>query len=205
MSPSHFKMPPEYQTLAAVRARSSFAQPEAFGYDFRDWVSPYTKGAHCLHGIAIVLQDWASAEWLRKVHRPEVQELGRDPTLRTNTRLEALLRKVLGIGLSEVYATNAFPFVKPGGMSAPLAQSVVDATVAEYTAHELRIASPRLVLAFGKLAANALQKSGIHHVNLPHPAARIGALAAHEREWRNRLDMAAVSVAPSYGLVENDA
>jgi hypothetical protein len=37
-----------------------YKQPEEFGYDFKDWVSPYTKTAHALDGIAVVLQDWSS-------------------------------------------------------------------------------------------------------------------------------------------------
>ena len=63
-------------------------------------------------GFAFVLQDWASEEGLRACD-PDVQAYG--PGLLTNRRLEALLAQVLGISVTEVYVTNAFPFVKQGG------------------------------------------------------------------------------------------
>jgi hypothetical protein len=183
-------MPSEYLALARQRVqdeRAGFQQPEEFGYKFRRWVSPYTKCAHGRGGIAIVLQDWASADWLAQRFRPEVQEWGRDCSLLTNRRLDALVRSVLKMKLSDTYVTNAFPFVKPGGMGARLSRSAVADSVAKYTVEELRITSPPLVLALGALAAYGLSQSGVAHVALPHPAARIGGLLEHERVWNERL------------------
>ena len=57
-------MPAEYLELACKRRKTrmpGYSHPEDYGYEFQEWVSPYTKGAHTLGGIAIVLQDWASA------------------------------------------------------------------------------------------------------------------------------------------------
>ena len=100
-----------------VQARwPGYQQPEDFGYDFRDWVSPYTKPACTLGGIALVLQDWASADGLRGGPVPDIQEYGRTRGLRTNKVLESLLDRV-SLALADVYATNAFPFIKRGGMS----------------------------------------------------------------------------------------
>jgi hypothetical protein len=90
-------------------ALARVSAPEDFGYDFRDWVSPYTKTACRLGSVAVVLQDWASADGLRAGPDPEVQEYGRTRGLRTNRMLEALLGRVFGLTLAEVYATNAFP------------------------------------------------------------------------------------------------
>jgi hypothetical protein len=48
-------MPPEYLELARKRVEMcwpGYQQPEEFRYNFRDWVSPYTNGAHALGGIA---------------------------------------------------------------------------------------------------------------------------------------------------------
>src|SRR5262245_634701 len=113
-------MPTTYRDLARARVAArwpGYQQPEDFGYDFRDWVSPYTKSACRLGGIALVLQDWASADGLAGGPDPEIQKYGRKPSLRTNVVLSKLLRRIWGLSLAEVYATNAFPFIKGGSMS----------------------------------------------------------------------------------------
>ena len=80
-----------------------------------DFVSPYSKSAQNLDAdIMLVLQDWCSDEFLRKPVNPEVVELGHDPQLDTNRNLKSLLVTHFGIGLEETYATNLFPFIKPG-------------------------------------------------------------------------------------------
>lgn len=183
-----------YKNLAALRARSApegFLQPESFGYDFRDWVSPYTKGACRPGGIAIVLQDWASESGLLGPRDPRIEALGRDPDRITNQRLEVLLSSVFGTSLNDVYATNVFPFVKPGTMSASIPQALVYSSAKTFTAEELMIAKPKLVLALGKVAQRAMHKVGIACLNLPHPAARRLDLSGHERIWRNALSAAA--------------
>ncbi len=180
-----------YAELAALRVRSvpeGFLQPESFGYNFRNWISPYTKGACQPNGIAVVLQDWASESGLLGQHDPRITALGRDPDRITNQRLEALLQIVLGTSLCNVYATNVFPFVKPGAMSSSISQALVNRTAQTFTAPELAIANPKLILALGKMAQRALQKAQVDCVNLPHPAARRLDLAAHETIWRNALE-----------------
>lgn len=107
----------EYRELARSRVQArwhGYQQPEDFGYDFREWVSPYTKTACTIGGIALVLQDWASADGLRGGPVPDIQEYGRTRGLHTNKVLEALLGRLFGLALADVYATNAFPFIKPG-------------------------------------------------------------------------------------------
>ena len=80
-----------YARLAAKRITThwgDYCHPEDYGYDFREYVSPYTKGAgNPESSVMIVLQDWASHEGL--VSRgldPEIVKLGRDPSLLTNRR-----------------------------------------------------------------------------------------------------------------------
>ena len=93
--------PRAYQALARSRVETQwppYQQPEAFGYDFREWVSPYTKTACMLGGIALVLQDWASADGLRGAPDPDVQEYGRARTLRTNRVLESLVGRARVLG-----------------------------------------------------------------------------------------------------------
>ena len=183
-------MSPEYLALAAERAVtkcSPHKQPEDFGYDFRAWVSPYTKGAHTCKGIALVLQDWASADGLAGPPNADIQAHGRTPALLTNVRLEQLLRRIFGLHLSEVYATNAFPFVKAGGMSASLRSSEVRSAARRFVVRELELAEPKLVLALGAVAHAALRDCGVPCIRLPHPAARIGGLPNHEAAWREAL------------------
>ena len=168
-------MSPEYLALAEARVNTvwpPYHHPEEFGYDFRDWISPYTKGAHRTGGIAIVLQDWASADGLTCGPDPDVQKYGRTRGLLTNRRLELALKASTGLALDQVYATNAFPFVKPGGMSSNLRIRDVIKTVEEFTKPELELAKPSIVVALGSLTYKALARAGVDAIPLPHPAAR---------------------------------
>lgn len=162
-------------------------QPEDFGYDFRDWVSPYTKGAHALGGVAIVLQDWSSTDTLRAGVDPDVQAFGRTPGLRTNRTLEKLLERVFALALPQVYVTNVFPFVKSGGISAPVPKRDALRAAREFTREELALVKPVVTIALGRLTASVLTAVGVDCVGLPHPAARIGSVAAHEAIWRSVL------------------
>jgi restriction system protein len=186
-------MPKGYELLAKERVEAKwpgYHQPEDFGYDFREWVSPYTKSAHARGGVAVVLQDWASADRLSRGVEPAIQKHGRDPGLLTNRRLDALLQRVFSLTIDRVYVTNAFPFVKPGGMSQPVPMSDLCKSVETFTKPELELVRPTMILALGKLPSMALIHSGLRVVALPHPAARIGSTEAHEVEWRSALKQA---------------
>ena len=121
---------------------------------------------------------------------PRVETLGRNPDRITNQRLEALLSSVFELSLADVYATNVFPFVKPGAMSASIPQALVYSSARTFTAVELVIAKPKLVLALGKVAQRAMHEIGRPCLNLPHPAARRLDLLGHEQAWRNALSKA---------------
>ena len=197
-------MSPAYLDLAAERSavRSKrYGQPEDHGYDFRSWVSPYTKGSNASGGIALVLQDWASADGLGETPHPEIQLHGRAPWLLTNRRLQELLASVLGTNLSAVYATNIFPFVKRGRMSAPLPTAELLGVARRFAVRELELAKPSVVLALGGAAAAILQKCNVPAIALPHPAARIGGLAKHESAWRAALQLGGVECPAVSGAV----
>lgn len=184
------KLSKAYRDLAIDRASFApcgYCQPEQFGYDFYDWISPYTKGANRRGGVAIVLQDWASAEGLPREPDPEIQALGRKPSLKTNQMLRDLLLRVLGRSMSEVYATNAFPFVKLGTMSSRLSQPLVNAAAQHFLRQELDLAEPKIILALGRVAHRSLVAISRPFVKLPHPAARIGTLCVHEAYWRKEI------------------
>jgi len=83
-------MPKSYLALAEERVNyklEDYFQPEHFECNFTEWVSPYTKGAHEMGGVAVILQDWSSFEGLSGGVSPEVQEHGRTLDLITNKRL----------------------------------------------------------------------------------------------------------------------
>lgn len=190
-------MSPAYLTLAKQRRAAScqpHKHPEDFGYDFSSWVSPYTIGAHACGGVAVVLQDWASVKGLSKQFNPDIQLYGRTPDLLTNVRLESFLRSVLGLKLSEVYATNAFPFVKAGSMSAALKRSDVARAAQMFLSRELELVQPTTVLALGSVAHYALVACGRTCIRLPHPAARIGSTASHEAVWRATLSSTGILI-----------
>lgn len=183
-------MPDTYLELAACRAAvkwPGYLQPEDFGYDFRDWVSPYSKGAHALGGIAIVLQDWSSTDALGRGLDPDVQEHGRTRGLLTNRRLETLVGRVFGLELQEVFVTNIFPFIKSGCISSPIPRRDAIRAATEFAKVELEIVRPTLTLALGRVPQSVLTAVGVQHVGLPHPAARIGDANAHEERWRAAL------------------
>ena len=184
------KMPDAYLALAEKRVNfrlENYRQPEDFGYDFRAWVSPYTKGAHTLGSVAIVLQDWSGSDELSGECCPEIQKYGRTRSLKTNVRLEEILSSLFGIGVAETYGTNAFPFIKEGSLSQYLPVKDVLTASQHFLKQELEIAKPDLVIGLGRRAQSALASVGISHVAVPHPAARIGSTEKHEAEWRRAL------------------
>jgi hypothetical protein len=133
------------------------------------------------------LQDWASADGLRGGPVPDIQEYGRTRGLRTNKVMESLLGRVFGLALADGYATNAFPFIKRGGMSSALPFGDVVKAVRLFAAAELAIVRPTMVMAVGAVAHAALERVGISSIRVPHPAARIGNGGAHELAWRKAL------------------
>src|SRR5919106_7059859 len=84
-----------------------------------DFVSPYTRSAQNVDAkLMILLQDWSCDAVLSGDFLPERVTIGHDPRRVTNRRLQDLLQRHFGLKLKNVYATNVFPFVKLGAMSA---------------------------------------------------------------------------------------
>lgn len=85
--------------------------------------SPYSKGAGNPDArIFVMLQDWASDDYLCSRPAPELKTLGRDSHLPTNRNLESLLRKHFHVGIGDIFATNLFPYIKLGGIDRPIPQ-----------------------------------------------------------------------------------
>ena len=187
-------MPTAYRALALERIKSvpeNYFQPEDFGYQFDEWVSPYTKGAHTLGSIAIVLQDWLGAEALTGPPNPDIQQFGRDRTRKTNKYLEELLSRIFELSITDVYVTNVFPFIKPGKNSSNISLPLMVNTARRFTKRELEIVNPKIVLAMGSKTHKALIRAGVDCYHLSHPARRGMNVDAHEKEWRQTLQNSA--------------
>lgn len=121
-----------------------------------DFVSPYSKGAHNLDAdVMILLQDWSSDEALSRSKGPS--EHGRDPGLPTNRNLDNLLGAVLGLQLSDTYATNLFPYIKPGGLSSRIPFEDLVYAAKKFALPQVRIVAPKLVVCLGKNTFNAIR------------------------------------------------
>ncbi len=125
-----------------------------------DFVSPYTKSARNLNAdIMLVLQDWCGDEFLQKPLNSDLVKLGHDPQLRTNKNLKSLLSTHFGIGLEQTYATNLFPFIKPGEMNADVPCEDLKKAAKTYTVPEIEIVEPRLIVCLGWAVYKAIRKS----------------------------------------------
>ena len=123
-----------------------------------DYVSPYTKSAGNVDAdIMIMLQDWSSDEDMKKP--VNWVDLGYDPTYPTNVNLINLLQSTFGTALRETYATNLFPFVKLGGMSASIPHRDLVAAAREFAIPQIQIVRPRLVICLGLATFNALRRA----------------------------------------------
>ena len=118
-----------------------------------DFVSPYTKGAHNFDSdIVVMLQDWCSHEELSRENAPDDpigMKLGHNPNRQTNKKLIRLLNDHFGVELKDIYATNLFPFIKLGGMSARIPPRDLRRAAEEFALPQIKIVCPKLVVCLG--------------------------------------------------------
>ena len=173
-----------------------------------DFISPYTKGAGNVDSdIMLVLQDWSSEDDMNLPMNPEKARLGRTPNYPTNKNLSRLLNQFFQRDLEDIYATNLFPFIKPGSISAKIYQQDLLRAAIEYAIPQIRIVKPKLVISFGKRTSIALKRATVNkplkalkdEINKPyefegiwispqaHPGGRgisnQGGLAQIEKQW----------------------
>ena len=166
-----------------------------------EYVSPYSKSAHNVNAdVMVVLQDWSSDENMQ-VACEETNRIGHTPTVGTNVKLISLLERFLKLDLSETYATNLFPFIKMGGMSAYMPVRDLRRAAHDFTLPMIDIIEPKIVIALGRKTYQALlsaardkavdkqgsfiyKKTRVFHQ--PHPAARI----SNEKKERGWSEMA---------------
>lgn len=123
-----------------------------------DYVSPYTKSAHNLNArIFVMMQDWSSSDSLARPICWDSVNYGYTRRKGSNINLQKLLQEFIGITLPQTYATNLFPFIKPGSMSASIPHSVMKRAAVEYGLPQIRIIRPKLVICFGISTFNGLR------------------------------------------------
>ena len=115
-----------------------------------NFVSPYSKSAHNIDSeILILLQDLTSDEEIAGPLRPERVKHGRLRDLPTNQNLDRLLKKHFGLDISEIYATNLFPFIKPGKRDTKIPSREMRVAAREYALPHIQILRPMLVIVLG--------------------------------------------------------
>jgi uracil-DNA glycosylase len=139
-----------------------------YDFDFEDarfqrdppFIVPWTKSARNLDAqVMLIAQDWASEDFLNKPKDERQKCLGHDPKLATNINLFKLLSEQLGMSFGETYATDIFPFVKRGAMSAAIPAKDLQYCAIKYAIPQIEIVKPKLVICIGGSAYNALRRA----------------------------------------------
>lgn len=151
------------------------------GYYECDHVSPWSISACNVDAeLMLIGQDWASSEVLQKAPDEERRRLGQEWSSQTNQNLRGFLTQI-GMQFSDTYATNVFPFIKPGKKNAPIRPAdFLEKCARTYALREIEIVSPSMVICLGKLTFDAVRRAaGLPHLKwsdagLPGPHTRIG-------------------------------
>lgn len=123
-----------------------------------DFVSPYTKSAGSVDAdIMVLLQDWSSEGRLSGPVDEGSRILGYSSRIPTNINLKKLLKEHFDLELSEVFATNLFPLIKSGHMSAAIPQKDYVRAAHEFAIPQIKIVNPRIAVCLGKSVFNSLR------------------------------------------------
>ena len=155
----------ELLTLSRIRKTSRWLGYSCIG-DYHngayecDHVSPYTKAASNVDSkIFVLLQDWSSDLGLSGPLDECAKSLGYTPSEPTNQNLSRLLEKHFQVSTSQVFATNLFPFVKPGAMSERIPRADLVRAATEFAIPQVKIVNPSLVICLGLATFNAMLKA----------------------------------------------
>ena len=123
-------------------------------------VSPYTKSAGNVDAeIMVMLQDWTSHDFISGPVDLRMLQLGYSEGLATNRNLIRLLREHFNVSLGEIFATNLFPFVKPGDMGQRIPRRDLVRAAKEFALPQVRIVQPKLVICLGLQTYNGLREA----------------------------------------------
>jgi uracil-DNA glycosylase len=124
------------------------------------FVSPYTKSAGNVDAqVFLLLQDWCSDAFLSGPLDPDLVRYGRKPTLPTNRTLDRLVETHLGQRIDRTYATNLFPFIKTGAMTATIPVRDLVRAAETFALPQIEIVGAPLVIALGLSTYNALARA----------------------------------------------
>lgn len=150
-------------TLAMLRQRTQWPGYHSIA-EFRngvyecDHVSPYTTSAGNVDAdVMVLLQDWSGSDALSGALDVDARDFGYTRHEPTNGNLERRLLETFGLQFRDVYATNLFPFIKPGGMSARILKRDLLRAATEFALPQIEIVSPKLVICLGMVTFNAVR------------------------------------------------
>lgn len=178
------------KALARRRQRSRWPGYKGIGDYHRgayecDHVSPYTKTAGNVHSkIMVILQDWSSDAALSQDVDLDSVTYGYATGLHTNRNLAKLLKEHFSVSLSDIYATNLFPFIKSGQMGTNIPRSDLVRAAQEFALPQINIVRPKLVICLGLVTFNALREAcGREPIYPLAVAIRSPFSLAHSRIW----------------------
>jgi restriction system protein len=123
-----------------------------------DYVSPWSISAHNVDAkVMIVGHDWASEKWMCGPVDNESAQRGYSSRFSTNKNLFDLLDRHFGLSFADVYATNAFPFIKKGESQGSIKLTDMQSAARKFLLPQVEIIQPVIVICLGKATFNAVR------------------------------------------------
>jgi restriction system protein len=171
-----------------------------------DYVSPWSKSAHNADAqVMIVGHDWASDKWMAGPIDEESAQQGYSRRFITNKNLFALLERHLALSFADVFATNAFPFIKRGNSQGSIKSIDMKCAAQQFLLPQIEIVQPLIVICLGKATFNAVRAaSGLPRIaNLDkaiessfplggaeiYAVAHTGSMRTNQRNAKNRVQV----------------
>ena len=123
-------------------------------WDEDDHVVPWSKTA-CNYNakVMLVVRDWDAFKNLSvpltDKHK-RIKLVGRNEYLLTNKRIDKLLSEHLDLAWSDIFATDVFPFIKPGDMRGNLRWPDFVRCAREFALSQIDIVNPLVVICLGR-------------------------------------------------------
>ena len=131
-------------------------------FDRERHISPWSMSSNNTESPVMILgQDWSSVSHLSQPIEKNIytKNLGYDPRLQTNKNLHKHLKVSFDLNFEDVYASNVFVFIKPGGMSSRIPIRLMDYSANTYAIPEIEIVSPRIVICLGANTFRCLKRN----------------------------------------------
>jgi len=127
------------------------------------FLTPWTIGACNINAqLMLVAQDWLSQDALKQLDEKDrdiLKKIGRNPDLPTNKNIDYFLEYALNIRFESTFATNLFPFIKTGGMSAKIKTSYLNWCAINVLMPQIKIVKPKKIIILGRTVSRAVKKA----------------------------------------------